>query len=239
MRRKDRVIFRIGDWKIIPAFVLLAAAHGQTKPDVAQLVTELRKSVAQNQSALRQYAWTETREISLKGELKKREQSECSYSPDGKLQKTPVGAPEPKKAAKGLKGKIVTNKLEEMKEYMDRAGSLVRRYVPPDPQAMKAAFEAGKASVAKSAAGEFATLQFRDYAKTGDAVTITLDAKSKRIRSFRVMTYLDAPADGVEVDATFSSLSDGVNYAEQTVLKAAAKEIEIKTVNFGHRRNVQ
>jgi hypothetical protein len=239
MKENKTVNLRNRTWALLPAFLVLAPANGQGKPDVAQFVAELRKSIAQNQTALRQYAWTETREISLKGELKKREQSECSYSPDGKLQKTPVGTPELKKAAKGLKGKMVANKVEEMKEYMDRVGSLVRRYVPPDPQAMKSAFEAGKASLAKPAAGEFATLQFQDYAKPGDAVTITLDAQSKRIRSFRVKTYLDAPADGVEVDAAFSSLDGGVNYVEQTVLKAAAKEIEIKTVNFGHRRNVQ
>ena len=119
---------------------------------------------------------------------------------------------------------------------MDRVGSLVRRYVPPDPQAMKAAFEAGKAAVGKAPDGAFASLVFRDYAKTGDQVTVTLDPRTKKLRSFVVATYLDSPDDVVSLEAAFSGLDDGVNYMERSVLNATAKEIQIKTTNFGHAR---
>lgn len=221
-------------------FLAFAALHieaaAQEKPDLSKTVADLRQSLAQNQAQLRKYVWTETTEISLKGEVKKREQNECRYDAAGKVQKTPVGAPaEPKKAPRGLKGKIVANKIDEMKDYMDRVGSLVRRYVPPDPQAMKAAFDGGKAAIGKSADG-FASLVFRDYAKPGDQVTITLDPRSKKLRSFQVATYLDSPSDTVGLDANFSALPDGVSYMEQSILNATAKEIQIKTTNFGHHQ---
>lgn len=218
--------------RLIAIAALFAAA--QDKPALPQLVAELRQSLAQNQAQLRKLSWTETREISLKGEVKKREQFECSYDAAGKLQKAPIGGPAPaKQAPKGLKGRIVANKIDEMKDYMDRVGSLVHRYVPPDPQAIKAAFEAGKTSLAQSAGGGVA-IDFRDYAKPGDQVTIALDPKSRKLRSFRVSTYLDSPGDRVTLEALFSALPGGVNYMEQSVLDAAAKEIQIKTTNFGH-----
>jgi hypothetical protein len=218
------------------ATALATAVSAQTKPALPQLIAGLRESLARNQAQLRQYQWTETTEMSIKGELKKRSQNECRYSPDGKVQKTPLGSPSPSKApTKGLKGKIASNKIEDMKEYMDRVGSLVHRYVPPEPQALKAAFESGKASL-EPAEGTLATISMRDYAKPGDKVTLVLDSNTKQLRSFRVATYLDTQADAVSLEASFSSLGNGVSFMEQSVLRAAAKEVEIKTTNFGHHQ---
>ena len=67
-------------------------------PDKAALqkrVAELKESVAANKAKLAQYQWTETTTILLKGEVKKTEQNLCKYGPDGKVQKTPMGAPAP------------------------------------------------------------------------------------------------------------------------------------------------
>src|SRR3954451_14343091 len=61
------------------------------KPQTEQKVAALRQSLAQNQAALKQYSWTETTAISLKGEVKKTQQKECSYGPDGKVQKKLIG----------------------------------------------------------------------------------------------------------------------------------------------------
>lgn len=219
------------------ASVLLLNAPAQEQPALPKLVADVRQSIAQNQSRLRSYTWTETTEVSLKGEVKKREQAECRYDPSGKLIKTPIGAPaEPKKEPRGLKGKMVAKKADEMKDYMDRVGSLVHRYVPPSPQTMKAAFDAGKAAIGKSEDGGTATLLFRDYAKPGDTMTLQIDLRTKMVHSFTVETYLDEPADAVRLNAMFSTLDGGVNYVEHTVLDATAKEIQIKTTNFGHHK---
>jgi hypothetical protein len=192
--------------------------------------------MAQNQARLKQYTWVESTEISLKGEVKKIEQKDCKYGSDGKVQKTPLGGtPEQKQEGgrrKGIKGRIVANKVEEMKEYMDRVGSLVHRYVPPDPQAMQAAFQSGKASIDKAAGA----LVFSDYAKPGDKVTLLFDPAAKKLKSFQVSTYLDDQNDAVSLVANFSNLPDGTNYLEQSILDAKAKQIRIKTTNFGHKK---
>ena len=226
--------FKTGYPLALLGMALLVPAHAQDKAALQQRLGEVKASLAQNQASLKKYAWTETTEISLKGEVKKRDQKDCSYGPDGKLVKTAIGEAPPAAAGKkrGLKGKIVENKIDEMKDYMDRVGSLVRRYVPPNPQDMQAAFQSGKAN-ADAASG---TLTFTDYAKPGDKVTVTFDAASKKLRSFAVSTYLDSPADAVTLDARFSSLADGTNFMSESVLNATAKKIQIKTTNFGHRK---
>lgn len=230
----------------LTALLILAIAQVQAqdaaaqKQAVQQRLAGVKESMARNQAQLKQYAWTETTEISLKGEVKKREQKDCKYGPDGKVQKTVVGGGTPEQGEQGgrrgrkggIKGKIIENKVEDMKEYMDRVGSLVHRYVPPDPQAMQAAFQAGRASFDKATGA----LVFSDYAKPGDKVTLLFDTAAKKLRSFQVATYLDDQKDAVSLVANFSSLADGTNFLEQSVLDAKAKQIQIKTTNFGHKK---
>jgi outer membrane lipoprotein-sorting protein len=67
-----------------------------------QKITELKQTLAKNQAALKQYAWTETTQISVKGEVKKQEQKECQYGPDGKVQTVPLqGASQPQQQQAG------------------------------------------------------------------------------------------------------------------------------------------
>src|SRR5262245_62614282 len=132
----------------------------------------VKESLAQNQAKLRAYSWVETTQISLKGEVKKQEQKQCSYGADGKVQKTPVGggappSPQPQSGAGGkrggrLKEKIVENKVDEMKEYMERVAALAHEYVPPDPQKIQAAQSAGNVSPQPS--GATLNLSVKNYA---------------------------------------------------------------------------
>jgi hypothetical protein len=221
--------------RILFIYALAAVAafsQDAVKAALQQRIGEVKQSIAQNQAQLRQYNWTETTEISLKGDEKKRTQAACRYGPDGKVQKTPIGEAPPPKSKRGIKGKIIAKKIDEMKDYMDRVGSLVRRYVPPDPQGLQAAFQAGKATL-NPVSGE---LVFSDYNKPGDKITVSFDPATKKIRSLAVATYLDEPKDVVTVNARFSSLGDGTNFVEETLLDATAKQIQVKTTNFRYQK---
>ena len=224
-----RQIFSIFALAAAAAFAQEAAAD---KTALQQRIGELKQSIAQNQTQLKQYAWTETVAISLKGDEKKRTQSDCKYGPDGKVQKTAIGTPPPAKKQKGLKGKIVANKIDDMKQYMDRVASLMRRYLPPNPPALQSAFQAGKATIDK-ASGE---VTFKDYAKPGDKLTFAFDTATKKIRSIAVDTYLDKADDKVTVNARFTALPDGTNFLEESVLEATGEKIQVKTTNSGHHK---
>jgi hypothetical protein len=204
-----------------------------TAPDaLQQRFAALRQSMAQNQAKLRLYTWTETTELTVNGELRKRSQNVCRYTPDGRLIKTPIGESAPAAPKRGVRGKIVANKSAEMKEYLDRVESLLQRYSPPDPQMMEMSFQAGKAAVDAASGG----LAFADYAKPGDRVTLTFDPAAGKIRSFNVTTYLDGPNDLVTLNARFATLADGTSYLDESLLNATAKDVRIRTINFGHQK---
>src|SRR5690242_14980941 len=74
----------------LAAFCFATALAQQSDTAKQEKLGALKLSLARNQAALKQYTWTETTQISLKGEVKKQEQKQCQYGPDGKVQKTPM-----------------------------------------------------------------------------------------------------------------------------------------------------
>ena len=230
------------------ATVFLGMAFAQ-QPDAAaakqEKIAALKQSLAKNQAALKQYAWTETTQVSLKGEVKKQEQKQCQYGPDGKVQKTPMqGAsePQPQQQSSGggrrggrVKKEIVQKKVGEMKDYMERVAALVHEYVPPDPQKIQAAQAAG--NVATTPAQPVSTITIKNYLKQGDSVTLGFDTTAKAIASYNVDSYLDNPKDDVvKLAVSFARLPDGTNYAQQSVLDATGKKIEVRVTNSDYKK---
>ncbi len=220
--------------------LLLAANLGWAQEDSQEKLktwlAAVKASMAQSQHSLRQYTWVESTEISLKGEVKSLKQNDCRYGPDGTVQKTPTTAPAEEKKTRGLKGKIVAKKKEELSDYMERAGNLVKRYVPPDASRMQAALQAGKGNLQLGPENKV-VLTFRDYAKPGDEFALTFDGPGKRIDGVKVRSYLDEPEDAVGLTLSFSNLHDGTNYLSESLLDAPAKNVQIKTTNFGHQKS--
>lgn len=232
------------------AFSLTALSLGivfAQQPDAAkqEKIAALKQSLAENQAALKHYAWTETTQISLKGEVKKQEQKECQYGPDGKVQKTPIeGASQPQQQQQAgggfrrgrlIKKKIVEKKVGELKDYMERVTALVHEYVPPDPQKIQAAAASG--NVAVTPAQPVSAITIKNYLKQGDSVTLAFDTKAKKVISYNVDSYLDQPKDdAVKLAVNFARLPDGTNYVQQSVLGATAKKIQVKVMNSDYRK---
>jgi hypothetical protein len=224
--------------------VSVFAAPGQDQAAGAgamkQMGAELKQSIAANQAKLHAYQWTQTTQVALKGETKKDSEDLCSYGPDGKVQKTPIGAPTPEKQlpTRGLKGRIVQKKVGEMKDYTDRLKSLISHYAPPDPEKIQAAIQAGKTSL--NVTGGVATITLMDYYKPGDKVAFAVSTSNKKLQSYDVNTYLDDPKkDIVTLTNQFAALPDGTNYLQQTVLNAQGKELVMTTTNSGYTKIAQ
>jgi hypothetical protein len=231
--------------QILVAFTGLALAGGvalaqdATSPDKKELlqqkVAAIKESIAQNQASLRQYNWTAHTEISVKGEVKNEKDESCKYGPDDKVVKTLTSAPPPKKQMGRAKKRIVEKKVGEMKDYMERAAELIQHYVPPSPENLTAALKAGKADLSKNE-GQAVQLQFKDYYKPGDAMTLEFDPGTKKLRKLSVNSFLDEEKDKVTLDVGFQSLPDGTNYVADTLLRADAKQIVVKTQNLDYKK---
>ena len=102
---------------LITAALLAAVvpAMAQGGPELQEKLAAVKQSVAENQQKLHQYQWTETTQLTLKGDPKPPSQSACMYGPDGKVQKTPLTPPPPPPSGGRLKQKVIANKKEEMR----------------------------------------------------------------------------------------------------------------------------
>jgi hypothetical protein len=220
----------------ILAVVVPAIAQGPSA-DVQQKLAAVKQSVAENQQKLHHYQWIETTQLTLKGDAKPASQSACQYGPDGKVQKTALAAPIPPPPPSGgrMKQKVITKKKEEMKDYMGDVKVLLAKYVPPNPQNMQQAFQAGKVSLSPNPSSGVTQLVFKDYAQAGDQMTLSFDAATKKISSVNVNTYLDDPKDVVTLAVQFASLPDSTNYVQQTVLNATAKKMVVTTTNSDYK----
>lgn len=117
---------------------------------------------------------------------------------------------------------------------MQEVKSLLGMYVPPDPQKMQQAFQAGKVSI--NPAGGLVNLVFRDYAQPGDQMTLSFDASAKKIASLDINTYMGEAKDAVKLQVQMASLPDGTSYAQQSVLTASAKHLVVTTTNSNYQK---
>jgi hypothetical protein len=133
-----------------------------------------------------------------------------------------------------MKQAIVENKKEEMQDYMERAAALVHHYVPPNPDLIEKSKAAGKFAARPGSAGRVG-LDFSDYFKPGDRLSVELDGAANRLLGLSVASYLDSPEDVVALDVQFGALADGTSYSAQTTLDAKAKNVRVVIQNTGHR----
>jgi hypothetical protein len=245
-------------WKQIAVIVGAAGAIGigvslqaqQPAPQAAgggaqDHVAALKQTMQQGMGLARKYEWIETTIISLKGEEKGRKQNRCYYGADGKVQKTPIEQPQQPAADQGggrggrrgggkMKEKVIESKKDEMKEYMEQAAALIHQYVPPNPNQIQAAKEAGRVAMNPQPGGK-ARLVISQYLKPGDSLTIDLDPAANKLLGLGVHSYIDKPDEPVTLVVQMTSLPDGALFAGQTTLDAQAKNITVVIQNTGHR----
>jgi hypothetical protein len=203
--------------------------------ELQQKLAAVKQSAAENQQKLHQYQWTETTQLTLKGDAKPPTQSMCQYGPDGKVQKTPLGPPPQAPSGGRVKQRIIEKKKGEMKDYMGQVKTLLNLYLPPDPQRIQQAAQAGKVSLNATAGAGVAEIVFKDYALPGDQMTISFNMKAKKFSSVKVNTYMDDRKDGVTLAVQFAGLPDGTNYVQQSVLDATAKQLQVTTTNSNYQ----
>jgi hypothetical protein len=240
-RQKEAIVMkRIGFMTaVLIGFGGLALA--QMSSELQQKAAAAKEAAAKNQQALHAYSWISTTKISLKGEVKNTKIESCQYGPDGKVQKTELSEPPAPQEQEGgrrrggrLKEAMIEKKTGEMKEELESAAALVQSYVPPSPDKLQAVIAAGKVTMVPGAATS--AIQFADYEKAGDSLTLTLDSAAKSLQKINVDTWLDQASNKVTLAVNFQSLPDGTNYAATTVMEIPAKQIEVQIENSNYEK---
>lgn len=214
-----------------------ASIGAQQPPANTDHVAAVKRSLQTSMAALRQYTWVESTVISLKGEEKSRTQKQCSYGADGQLLKIPIGDPAPPaKTERGLRGRIAENKKEEVSASMKEAVALLHEYVPPDPQRIQAARDAGKLSIIPPDAAGNVQIVIKDYLKSGDSLTLRANAATDRLLGLTVATYSDSANHSVALKVEFSSLLDGTIYPENIDLEVSQESLQVAVENLGYNK---
>jgi hypothetical protein len=220
---------------IVGAVALLSSFPALAQnPEIQEKLAAVKQAAAENKQKIRQYQWIETTQLTLKGDPKPPTKNSCVYGPDGKVQKTMIGAPPPPPSGGKMKQKVIAKKKEEMKDYMQDVKAVLALYVPPDPQKMQADFQAGKVSL--NPAPGAVNLIFTDYAQPGDKMTLTFDTAAKKISGLSIDTYMGQEKDVVTLKVQMASLPDGTNYESQTILNATAKQLVVTTTNSDYQK---
>jgi hypothetical protein len=220
---------------IIGTVVLLTTVPALPQnPELQEKLAAVKAVAAENKQKLQQYQWIETTQLTLKGDQKPPSQNSCHYGPDGQVQKTPIGPPPEQPSGGRLKERIIEKKKAEMKDYMQDVKGVLAMYVPPDPQRMQQAYQAG--NVALNPVPGAVNLVFTNYAQQGDKMTLTFDTAAKKITSLNINTYMGQEKDVVTLHVQMASLPDGTNYAQQTVLDATAKQLVVTTTNSNYQK---
>ena len=201
-------------------------------------VTAIKQSLQTSAAALRQYQWVETTAVSIKGEDKSRTQNTCYYGADGKVQKTPIAAApaEDSKKKRGLRGKIVENKKEEISDAAKEAVALVKQYVPPDPARIQAAKDAGRLSIIPPDAKGMVAVVIKDYLKPGDSLTMEANAATNAISALTVATFTDKAKDAVGLKVSWGAFPDGTVYVATIHLDVAAQNLAVAIENTGYKK---
>ena len=222
--------------------VLPAAAQEPTEAAAGKKdhAVAVKESLQTSMAALRQYQWVETTAVSMKGEEKSRTQKNCFYGADGKVQKTPVAAPAPAedkgKKSRGIKGRVVENKKEEISDATKEAIALVKQYVPPDPARIQAAKTEGRVTVTPPDPAGQVRLIIKDYLKAGDSLTLDANAATDRISGVTVATFTDKAKDAVGLKVSFGAFADGTVYPAKIQLDIAAQNLALAIENSGYKK---
>ena len=217
---------------IEPAATVPSATTGQDR------VAALKQSLASGAAALRKYEWMETTVVSMKGEEKSRKQNRCYYGADGKVQKVPVEAAPaaPAKEKRGVRGKVVANKKEEIGESMKEAIALVKSYVPPDAARIQAAKEAGRVTVNPPDAQGRVQVVIKDYLKAGDSLTIDLNAAANTLTGLTVASFTDKEKNAVGLKVALGALADGAIYPANIALDVKEQNMNVAITNSGYKK---
>jgi hypothetical protein len=194
-------------------------------PTVAERVTMLKNTIAASKEALRQYEWVESTVVTVGGKENWRKQERCTYGADGRLAKVVLN-----------QTSATEKKQEDLKLYMDKAISLVRAYLPLDPDRILLAKNTDNVMLQPTERGKRARVIFRNYIASDDRLALEVDLSNNRPVAGNVATHFDSAKDTVTVAAKFATLPDGTVYVSEAVLQAKKKKLTVNVQNSGHKK---
>ena len=205
-------------------------------PNLLREADAVRTVLANAKAALGAYTWIEYVEVLVEGKVHSTEELSCRYNSKGEVLRTLKAETAPE----GKPGSATSNKPRSRskaakQDYIERAISLIRYYVPPNPDRITAMLQNGTASMGPSEGGK-SEIRFQRYFMAGDSMVFKYDSVSKALVHVTIAAFLGDKKDPVTLEADFGTLQDGVAHLDSTTLDAKVKKVQVKTRNLSYQK---
>lgn len=145
-----------------------------------------------NALALRQYEWKMRTEVQRKGETKNVQVASVRFDSNGQKQTTLVSrTPEPDLPKFGLRKAIAEKKFKEFKEKIQGLGDLARAYGELSPEQMQKFMATATVTPDVTVEEKQIRAEGRNVLRTGDSMTVWMDATSRKQRRVEIKTVFD------------------------------------------------
>ena len=198
----------------------------------AQVDQRFAQARQQNALALQSYEWKSRTEIKKDGETKKVQVVLNRYDSNGNVQTIPISStPEPDLPKFGLRKAIAKKKVNEFKETVQELGALAMSYSGLPPDQMQRFMATASVSPEVTMQQKLVRLDGRNVLQPGDAMTVWVDAISRKQRRVEIQTSLDEKP--VRIVLEFQDLPQGgPTYVARSVVNYDDASVVIVTENF-------
>ncbi|HEX8816279.1 MAG TPA: hypothetical protein VF753_12325 [Terriglobales bacterium] len=218
--------------------IAVSLSHAQSQPpDPAFLQTfeRVKTVAAHNRQLLAQYSWMEQDIVSVKGKETHEQVFGVQLGPDGKLQKTPLDLSDDDRARFGLRAKVAEKKMVEYEEYTESLVALAQQYVPPDVRQLEWDAQHGKLKMDPESSETTYHMVTSSFVQQGDRMLLAFDKTQDDMVTLWIDTYLDQPANAVNIDVQFARMPSGPTHPSAVTGNLSNKELIVTIHNFNYQ----
>jgi hypothetical protein len=199
----------------------------------AQSGPEIGKRMSENLQALRQYSWKMRTEIQVDGKTQNTTLQLLRFDIDGKLQKTPLGAPPPQKKAKGIRGRKMKQKQEEMQTLIQGLSQTTMAYLHPYPDQVSQFLQ--KANIWEGKRGETGgttRVEGTGFIKPQDSVNYYVASDTHQPTKMDAKTVFNEKP--MQIAAEYRNLPDGPTYVARVIVDYPETKMRLIIENFDY-----
>jgi len=201
---------------------------------MAQGSADIGQRMSQNVQMLRNYSWKMRTELKMGGESKVTSLFQIRFDVSGQMQKTLISAPPEPKKARGIKGKKIKQKQEEMKALVEALSKTAMAYILPKPDQFQRFLQTANTWQGQGGTGGSMRVEGKSFAKPGDHVNLYVNSTTKDFQKMSETTDLEG--NPVQIQADYRSMQNGPTYLAKMTLDYPEAGVQLIVENFDYMR---
>jgi hypothetical protein len=196
--------------------------------NTAVQITQARRA---NAALMQQYTWDSRTELLEDGTVKDTRVELVNYT-NGQLQKSLISDQGPSLPRFGLRKQIAESKQKDMQNYLAGLKKVLEQYTLSSAGKVLDFMDQAQATLDPSG---LLRMTGQNVVSPGDSFSVWADPVTRQTRRIQVSTSYDG--DPITLNATFQTLSSGLNFMNYADVEVPAKQLSVQVSNFNYNRN--